>query len=89
MCVCEKNETRASTNRELDGLLRRDAHELGHESPVEAKDALVPDHLLEAVEAIGVEQLPDVGARPLVLHARLDQVDGVDGGGSGGARDGA
>ena len=47
------------------------------------------EDLLEAVEAVPVEDLADVGARPLVLHPRLDQVDGVDGRGAGRAGDGA
>lgn len=52
---------------------------------VEAKEALVAEDLLGAVEAVLVHQLPDQGAGgALVLHARLDQVDGVDGGGPGG-----
>ena len=47
----------------------------------------MPDDFLEAVEAVGVHQLADVGACPLVLHARLDEVDGIDGGGAGRASD--
>ncbi len=45
------------------------------------------EDLLEAIEAVGVHQLPDVGARPLVLHPRLDQVDRVDGRSTGGTSD--
>lgn len=44
------------------------------------------DHLLEAVEAVLVHDLAHVRARPLVLHPRLDEVDGVDGGGAGRSR---
>ena len=64
---------------ELDGLLGRDANQLNGEALVEAEDALVSDDLLEAVEAVSVHDLADVGARALILHARLDQVDRVDG----------
>lgn len=52
---------------------------------VEAEEALVAEDLLGAVEAVLVHQLPDQGAGgALVLHAGLDQVDGVDGSGPGG-----
>lgn len=52
---------------------------------VEAEEALVAEDLLGAVEAVLVHQLPDQRAGgALVLHARLDQVDGVDGSGPGG-----
>lgn len=52
---------------------------------VEPEEALVAENLLGAVEAVLVHQLPYEGARgALVLHARLHQVDGVDGGGPGG-----
>ena len=75
--------------RKFDGLLWRDAHELRHQPPVQPRGPLVPHHLLEAVEAVLVQHLAHVGGRPLILHARLDQVDGVHGGGAGGAGDGA
>lgn len=45
---------------------------------VEAEEALVAKHLLGAVEAVLIHQLPDKGSSgPLVLHAGLHQVDGV------------
>ncbi len=75
--------------RQLDGLLRRHPHELRHQAAVQPEGTLVPDDLLEAVEAVGVHELPDVGARPLVLHPGLHQVDRVDGGGARRAGDGA
>ena len=50
------------THGELDGLLWRDSHELRHETSVESEGALVPDHLLEAVEAVAVQKLADVRA---------------------------
>lgn len=52
---------------------------------VEPEEALVAENLLCAVEAVLVHQLSYEGARgALVLHARLHQVDGVDGCGPGG-----
>lgn len=60
-----------ATYRELDSLLRRHPHQLGHQPPVEAEYALVPHHLLETIETIPVHQLTDEGARPLILHAGL------------------
>ena len=42
----------------------------------------MPQDLLEAVKAVSVEDLSDVRAGPLVLHAGLDQVDRIDGGGT-------
>ena len=73
--------------RQLDGLFGSDAENLRTEPPIEPSRSLVPDDFLEAVEAVGVHQLADVGACPLVLHARLDEVDGIDGGGAGRASD--
>ena len=47
----------------------------------------MPDDFPEAIEAVPVEELSNVWPRPLILHPRLDQVDRVDGSGSGSAGD--
>jgi hypothetical protein len=68
--------------RQFYGLFWRHAHELRHEPSVQPRRPLVPHDLLEAVEAVRVHELADVGSRALILHPRLDQVDGVDGRGA-------
>ena len=54
-----------SQYRELDGLLGSNSHELRHKATIEAGEAFVPDDLLEAVEAVAVHQLADVGTGSL------------------------
>lgn len=46
---------------------------------IEAEEALIAKHLLGTVKAVLVHQFSDEGSGgPLVLHAGLHQVDGVD-----------
>ena len=45
----------------------------------------MPEDFLEAVDAVGILNLTKVGTGSLVLHASLDQVDGINSCGSGGA----
>ena len=47
----------------------------------------MPDDFFEAIETVFVEQFSYVWAGALVLHARLDQVDRVDGRGARGTGD--
>lgn len=69
---------------ELDCLFGRHADELRQHARVEAAEALVADDFSRAVERVCVEPLADA-LRALILHARLDQVDGVDHEGAKGA----
>lgn len=65
-------------DRQLDGLLRRHTDELNGQALVEAKEALVTNDFLEAIPTVSVHDFANVGFGSLVLHSRLDQIDGVD-----------
>jgi hypothetical protein len=73
-------------DRELNGLLWRHANHLRQHARVQTLDALVLDDLACAVERVVVQPLTHAAA-PLVLHARLDQIDRVDHEGAKGTSD--
>ena len=51
--------------RQFDGLFRCDAHQLRNKPSIESLESFMPDHLLEAIEAVAVHQLADVGTGTL------------------------
>ena len=83
-----KHPAHEIVHRQLDRLLGRDTDQLRQHARVQAAEPLVADDLAEAVDRVVVQALAGVGAA-LVLHARLDQVDGVHHEGAKGARDAA
>ena len=73
---------------QLDGFFGRDADELGEHAGVETAEAFVADDFLEAVDAVFVHEGADASGA-LILHAGLDEVDGVDHEGAEGTGDAA
>ena len=68
--------THKVVDSKLDGLFWGNTNQLGKNARVQATETLVADDLLEAVQAVLVKLLADHGAT-LVLHAGLDQVNGI------------
>ena len=73
---------------ELDGLFRRYTDKLGKHTGIQTLEPLILDDLLGAVERVLVEHMPNARA-PLVLHPRLDKIDGVNHKGTKGTSQGS
>lgn len=63
-------------HRQLDGLLRRDTHELRRDTRIKTQKTLVPNDFSETINGIVIQLLSN-SRGPLVLHASLDEVDGI------------
>lgn len=78
-------QDRIITHREFNGFLGSHAHELRHQASVKAREALVSQDLFETVQTIAVHDLAYIRAGSLILHACLDQINGINGRRSGGS----